>query len=278
MDRLASYLQSFVDGQFYGVELFPLHAAQNIDSARRVFLCSCFDLPSSTSKNLTYALFPVMPALFLLLKRRASFYARAQVHDLACVREAFLFDMCQLYPHKESWTFQLLQIFRAIDVDISDVATFPRHLTDFNETMTDVETICFLCVSFSEDKTLSFFRHMPDVESASSFRSYLTRCKASKQNFLLLFLTSGLRWRFFTTPGRGSACPHCKTHFWSWEHFLSCPLQPVSVSVPVFISLIVLGSWDEISDHVRKIVLAWLGGFEDKDLSINVAQIRDIFQ
>ncbi len=209
-------------------------------------MCSCFDLPTHTSKNLTYALFPVMPALFLLLKRRASFYIRAQSHDLACVQEAFLFNMCQLFPHKESWTYQLLQLFCAIDVDIPDVATFPRHLTEFSEAMADIESVCFHCVSFCEDKTLSFFCNMPDAAHAASFRKFLTTCKAPKQNFLLLFLSSGLRWRFFTTRSPGNQCPHCGEGFWSWEHFLSCAFQPVCTSVPAFVAMIALGVWDEI--------------------------------
>jgi hypothetical protein len=197
MERLTTYLHSFVDGQFYGVELFPLHAAQNIESARKIFVCSCFDLPTHTSKNLTYALIPVMPALFLLLKRRASFYVRAQSHDLACVQEAFLFDMCQLFPHKESWTYQLLQLFRAIDVDIPDFATFPRHLTEFSDAMTDIESICFHCVSFCEDKTLSFFCNMPDVAHAASFRKFLTTCKAPKQIFFFIIFVLGFEMALF---------------------------------------------------------------------------------
>jgi hypothetical protein len=71
-------------------------------------------------------------------------YKRAQEHDLACVREAFLFDMCHLYPHASSWTFQLIQMFQSIDIDLgSDVSRFPQQLEEFAETTVDVELACF---------------------------------------------------------------------------------------------------------------------------------------
>jgi hypothetical protein len=56
--------------------------------------------------------------LYMLLRRHASFYHRAQEHDLSCVREAFLFDMCHLYPDPCSCTFQLIQMLRQIGIDI----------------------------------------------------------------------------------------------------------------------------------------------------------------
>jgi hypothetical protein len=49
--RLASYLQTFVDGQYYGIEHFPMHAALDIDSSRKLFVCTCFNLPSHTAKT-----------------------------------------------------------------------------------------------------------------------------------------------------------------------------------------------------------------------------------
>jgi hypothetical protein len=48
-----------------------------------------------------YVLFPVVPAVFLLAKRRFAFFSRAQHHDLKCVKEAFLFDLTFLYPHHD---------------------------------------------------------------------------------------------------------------------------------------------------------------------------------
>jgi hypothetical protein len=162
LGRLRTYLQCFVDSQFYGAELFPLHTALNIETSRKIFTCTCFNLPSKSAWNLTYALFPVMPALYMLLKRRASFYKRAQNHDLACVREAFLFDMYHLYPNKLSWCFQLEQMLKTIGVDMcGDIASFPGHLAEFDETMVDAERVCFFVYSaFRQEDAIFFPTHV----------------------------------------------------------------------------------------------------------------------
>jgi hypothetical protein len=275
LSRLRCYMQAFVDSQFYGVELLPPNTARQIESTRKIYVCTCFDLPTHTASKLTYALFPVLPEMFTLLKRRASFYQRAIEHDLPCVREAFLFDMSHLFPHRTSWTQQLLEMFLVIGVDLrSDIASFPRHLREFSDTMTDAELVCFNFIQFSEEKTFSFFRLMPEVSCATSFRSFLSTRNARCQNFFLLFITSGLRWRFFLDPQRGQACPHCGNCFWSWEHFLSCPMFPVRVSVPEFTAMIVLNVWDEILTHVRRVTLLWLESFDRSELALNSADIE----
>jgi hypothetical protein len=275
LSRLRCYMQAFVDGQFYGLELLPIQLSRDIDSVRKVYVCTCFDLPSNTSTKLAYALFPVLPAMFLLLKRRASFYQRACDHDLPCVREAFLFDMCHLFPHRTSWTQQLLEMFSIIGVDIrSDIASFPRHLSEFSETMADAEAVCFNFILFSEEKTLSFFRYMPDVSGAASFRAFLSTRNMQCQNFILLFVTSGLRWRFFVESNRGTCCPHCANRFWSWEHFLSCPGFPVRMSVPEFVAMIVLNAWDEILLHIRRVTILWLNDFDTSERGLQPSDIE----
>ncbi len=278
VNRLRCFLQCFVDSQFYGLELFPLHAAQNIDTARKIFMCTLFNLPRCTAKNLVHVIFPVMPAVYVLLKRRAAFYERALAHDIECVREAFLFDMCQLYPVEVSWTAQLVQNFQAIGVDVqNDIASFPRHLREFDEVMTDAEVICFQWVRFTDEKTLSFFRVFPDVSTAVSFRRFLSTLRPTEQEFLLLFLSSGLRWRFLVSSSRGRACPCCGHTFWSWEHFLSCPFVPVCSSVAELTALGVLSSWNEVCVTVKQVAISWLSLFSSSDLALQCEEVQALF-
>ncbi len=226
LTRLRTYLQSFVDGQFYALELLPLPTALDIERARKTFLCETFNLPSCTAKNLVYAIFPVAPAVFLLAKRRQAFLCRAQEHDLDQVKEAFLFDMAVLYPSQYSWTAQSIVILNEIGVDVDLRST--NLITCFEratEVMQDVELLCFRHIAASEERTLSFFRLFPTVEVASDFRSFLSTQPDAVQDFLLLFLSSGLRWRFFEQSSRGTRCPLCRQDFWSWEHFFLCPRQ-----------------------------------------------------
>jgi hypothetical protein len=200
--RLRAYMQCFVDSQFYGLELFPLHMSQSIDASRKTFLCTLFNLPCCTAKNLVYAILPAMPSVYLMLKRRAAFYARAQIHDLECVREAFLFDMCQLYPNPISWTFQLAQIFHAIGVDASsDISCFPRHLREFDETMTDPELICFHCVRLTDEKNLIFFSIVPRCDDGCLLSRFFIFSESSRAGFSVALSLIGSSLALFCHVG-----------------------------------------------------------------------------
>jgi hypothetical protein len=169
-------------------------------------------------------------------------------------------------------------MFRAIGVDLhGDIASFPRHLAEFDETMTDPCNVCFHCVRHSEEKTLSFFRLMADVETAIDFRAFLSKKRVQEQNFFLLFFTSGLRWRFFVDSKRGSSCPLCFVHFWSWEHFLSCPFCPVRFSVPELIAMMSLKLWNEIAMHACRVTRTWLTFFHEDELLLKPADVASIF-
>jgi hypothetical protein len=169
-------------------------------------------------------------------------------------------------------------MFQAIDIDLGgDISRFPQKLEEVVETTRDVDMACFYCIKYSEEKTLSFFRLMPDVASAVSFRKYFSSRTVAEQNFLLLFLTSGLRWRFYCASSRGSSCPFCSAHFWSWEHFVSCPMFPVRFSVPEMTALIVLNAWVEIADHVKRVVQLWQGEFDLGELNLKPADIAGLF-
>jgi hypothetical protein len=177
-----------------------------------------------------------------------------------------------------SWTYQVVQMFAQIGVDLQgDVASFPRHLADFEQNMSDPETVCFYLMKLTEEKTLSFFREMPDADCLASFRLFLSLRSTHEQNFFLLFFTSGLRWRFFTTSARGVHCPLCCSRFWSWEHFISCSLCPSRVSVPELVAMITLGRWLEIAKHAIRVSLIWCSLFCDSTLGVRRDDIENLF-
>ncbi len=256
----------YVDGQFYGLELLPLHTAQQLDVARKLFMCSTFQLPKSTARNLVYVLFPVMPSLFLLLKRRWSFYSRAQSHDVAAVRDAFSFDATRLYPHSGSWAFQTMQMLRELGLYVT-VNDHVRLLERVCLNLNDVDQICFDHVSTTSEKTLSFFRLFRDVDTARSFRAFLSSQAEYTQNFMLLFFTSGLRWRFFSRSGRGCHCSACAAHFWSWEHFLSCPVVIGATLVPRLRVFVTSAAWDDIYQLAKDVTVDWRQAFADDSVS-----------
>jgi hypothetical protein len=69
----------------------------------------------------------------------------------------------------------------------------------------------------------------------------------------------------------------CGAHFWSWEHFLSCPLVPARVSVPEFVAMTCLSSWLEIARHTTRVVLLWLSYFSDEELRLRQETVRSFF-
>ncbi len=212
MSRLRTYLQGYVDGQFYAIELMSLAAANQLDTARKHFMCTMFSLPSSTAKALVHV---------FMLQRRWRFYDRAQSHDLESVRDAFLFDVTTLYPDPSSWTFQTVLMLKELSISVDQSGMdFPRRLKDLCDDLEDVEQVCFAHVKACREKTLSFFQTFRSVEVArDDLRSFLSRQAGETQDFLILFLSSGLRWRFFSYPSTAGQCPCCSVSFWSWDHF-----------------------------------------------------------
>ncbi len=274
------YLQSFVDGQFYALELLPLPIALDIERAKKIFLCESFDLPSCTAKNLVYVVFPVIPAVFLLAKRRHAFFTRAQEHDLDQVKEAFLFDMTQLYPNHCSWSAQTVVILSELGVTVNirtmnllDCPTCAIVPTE------DVELLCFRNICASDNKTLSFFKSFPDVDVAKDFHLFLSRQPVVMQNFLLLFLSSGLRWRFFAAASQGAKCPLCYASFWSSEHFFTCSKLPRPQNrQPDFSLLIAARAWSEIARICCTCVSVWAHRFHGQDLTLTICDIDTLMR
>jgi hypothetical protein len=217
--------------------------------------------------------------VFLLAKRRLAFYKRAQVHDLDCVKEAFLFDMSYLFPHHTSWTAQTQVILEelGLNLDVRQM-NFEALLETVSATTHDVEKLCFRHILYSEDNTLTFFRIFPDVNTARDFRTFLSGLSRPLQEFLLLFLSSGLRWRFFTCAGRGQKCPLCACSFWSWEHFLQCTCtNQRSTLFLEFSAAAYQGDWGGVLDGVRSVVMTWVDLFDHDSLLFSRATIEDLF-
>jgi hypothetical protein len=266
--RLRVYLQSYVDSQFYAVELMGLSAVNQIDAARKSFMCSFFRLPTSTAKNLLYVLFPILPSLYLLIQRRWKFYNRARTHDLSVVRDAFLFDSDVLYPNQHSWSFQTIQLLKEIGVTVDTRRMdYPRWLEEVSNDLNDVDSVCFIHVKTSTEKTLSLFRKFRTVDSARSFRSFLSSQGRDVQHFLLLFLTSGMRWRFFVSSGRGVTCPCCAHTFWSWNHFFDCPNVTAALDSDRFLTFVRNDDWNSVLRESVTVVRTWASRFDRTSLS-----------
>jgi hypothetical protein len=190
----------------------------------------------------------------------------AQSHDIVAVRDAFLFDSTRLYPDTASWAFQTMQMLRELGLFVT-VSNHVDLLERVNSNLTDVDQVCFDHVATSSEKTLSFFRLFRDVDMARSFRAFLSSQSEETQNFLLLFFTSGFRWRFFTRSNRGSCCPACRARFWSWEHFFSCSRVTGVTLVPRIRHMVDMAAWGDICRTTRVVTTRWKQAFTHDSLS-----------
>jgi hypothetical protein len=214
-----------------------------------------------------------------MAKRRFAFFSRAQNHDLKCVKESFLFDLTHLYPHQDSWTAQTVAILRTLGVHVDERRL---NIHDCLEKVTaatrDVELLCFRHVKTADDKTLSFFRIFPDPATARDFRTFLSSLEADVQDLLVIFLSSGMRWRFFSTASRGVCCPLCSFSFWSWEHFLQCPRTNQRVTLYLeFLAAATEGNWMGIAEGVRDVLKTWIGLFSHDAIEWDEGQIDALF-
>ena len=240
-----------------------MQVGYSIEKARKLFLCATFDLPMSSSLNLCYVILPSLPPNFLLLRRKLSFLRRAANHDLECVSDAIAFDRAYLFPNNISWHSQLFRLLKELmpSLDLGHV-NFLLELEKIEACTNDMNLVCFYHVLSSPDKTLSFFRLFQDVEAAVSFRTFFSTLRETQQNTFLLFLSSGLRWRFFVSTPAKSPCPCCQNHFWSWEHFFSCLQMPVQISLTNFVDLTKRSDWTKIYDNVVSVILLWSSIFD----------------
>jgi hypothetical protein len=145
------------------------------------------------------------------------------------------------------------------------------------EATVDVDDLCFRHVQASDEKTLSFFRIFPNAAAARDFRNFLSTRSAAGQNFLLLFLSSGLRWRFFRVSNRGKCCPLCSCSFWSWEHFLQCRVLDMrSTLLYEFSAAAFMGDWTGLVDGVRVVTMEWANRFDPSLISFTSGAIDAI--
>jgi hypothetical protein len=142
----------------------------------------------------------------------------------------------------------------------------------------DVELLCFRYVKSSEEATLTFFRIFLDPATARDFRSFISNQTADAQCFILQFLSSGLRWRFFHEASRGKHCPLCGCSFWSWEHFLQCPASGQSSTLFLeFSAAAYQGDWLGVCAGIREVLLRWVAALYDQPLLVTEFRVKRIF-
>lgn len=187
--------------------------------------------------------------------------------------------MSFLYPHQSSWTRQTAIILEELNISFDERRmNFVEGLDKAARATVDVELLCFRHVMCSTEATLSFFRIFPDPATARDFRTFLSSQAPEAQVLLILFLSSGLRWRFFRDSSKGHRCPLCSWSFWSWEHFLQCPAVPLRLTLFLeFSSAAFHGDWLGLAAGIKDVLLSWCSALAGQSLLFPAETVCKIF-
>ncbi len=253
--RIHVYFQSFIQAQFYGLELMPVSILDEISSIRGNFLRHLFRLPRGTPSDLFYVLFPSYTPAILCLKRRLAFYKRALRHELPVVSSCFINDLTVSYQRSCGWMYDSYLIYRSLypqkHVRSFDFVQDVGRLMDVSGS---VEHFSFIYLKNTKLVCLSFFAQIANVDSLTAFRTALSSLELPYQHVLLSFFANQTRWCFLSPPSR--SCPLCYTESWYWEHFLSCPVVVPMLSTRQ-LSLV------SFRAKIRAAVPAWTSVFSD---------------
>jgi hypothetical protein len=186
--------------------------------------------------------------------------------------------MTFLYPHASSWTAQTIVILQDLGIHVDTRRlNVADCLVKAVAATRNVEDLCFDHVATSQEKTLSFFRIFPHAATARDFWNFLSNLRAEVQDFLILFLSSGLRWRFFRTPSRGGKCPLCPCSFWSWEHFLQCRVTNQRSTLFLEVSHAAFdGNWLGVVEAIRDTMTVWITLFASDDICFTKVEIDEM--
>ncbi len=275
LSRHKCYFLSFVQSQYYGLELIPFSQAfiDNFVHTRNVFMRSMFKLPPGTPSELFYVLWPSFPPAAVCLSWRLSFFRRALCHDLASVASAFIFDSTLLL-RSCGWFNDSFFFYRSVcpSTRRHKGFGFARDVPALFDLFQNEALFSFTLLRATTGPTLSFFHLVPHPEGLVKFREELSILLNHHQHIILCFAASQLRWTFLTTP-RGF-CPRCGCS-WHWDHFFSCPhvvlvLSTRGLSLQKLRSDILVSNWRHVFGDIAHVLTVWsLNLNADRDLCLN---------
>jgi hypothetical protein len=283
--RHKCYFLSFIQSQYYGLELIPFSQAflDNLVHTRNVFMRSLFKLPPGTPSELFYVLWPSFPPAAVCLSRRLSFFRRALSHDLACVTSAFMFDSTLLL-RSCGWFNDAFLFYRSIcsSVRPGDF-DFARDVPALFDLLQNEALFSFTLIRATTGPTMSFFRLTRHPDGLLKFREELSLLPNHHQHIILCFASSQLRWTFLSIPRR--FCPLCGSS-WHWDHFFLCPhvgsvLSSRGLSLPKTRGDIFASNWRTVFGDVAHVLIVWsllLNADPDLCLNYDTDVFRSLFR
>ncbi len=258
--RATAFFRSLVESQWYGLELMPLQVVTEIESTRARFVKRLFDLPRSTANVISQVIFDLWPAAFEALLRRITFLRSMLNHDLPAIRDSFAYDRLTLFRERQGWHHECFLIYRSLFLN----ATI--HDFDFESVMGRLKPLTrskndflFILLKQSEESTMAPFRCFVSAEVLASFREMLGQVSRPTASMILVFCSSGLRFRFFSHPT--ILCPACRRP-WLTEHLFKCNaveqlLAWNAITYEAFCSFMGNGAWGQVIGVIVEVLRVW---------------------
>jgi hypothetical protein len=280
--RYSLLYRSLVESQLFGTELFPSCAVPVLKRVRRTFIAYLFELPADTSSTLANFLLKLLSAELRLLKTRWRFGQRLLRHAVPGVHTTQQLDVA-LSRQSVGWTHENFIIARQICPSLRKtdftLSTFASELfTDFPDL--DQLNFALLQKKASEDDALSFFGKMTSYHQAVMFRRNLGTLSFAQARLVVMFVSSGLRWRIARTPLK--TCPFCPNRELLWAHFLECEyvtpfLARDFISMELLLNFVRGNRWRDVFTIVGDVLRIWgdaLSTFAlDMDIVISLAHL-----
>jgi hypothetical protein len=258
--RTTSFFRTLVESQWYGLELMPLQVVSEIDSIRARFIKRLFDLPRSTANAISQVILDLWPAAFEALLRRITFLRSMSNHELPAIRDSFAYDRLTLFREHQGWHYECFLIYRSLFLNAA------IHDFDFESVMGRLEVLTrskseflFILLKQTEETTLSPFCCFDSADVLDSFRTMLGQVSRQTASMILIFCSSGLRFRFFSHST--ILCPACRRP-WLTEHLFKCNaveqlLAWNAITYETFCSHMGKGEWGRVIWSIVEVLRVW---------------------
>jgi hypothetical protein len=238
----------------------PSQAIAEIESVRARFVRRLFDLPRSTSNVISQVILGLWPAAFDALLRRFALFCSMSNHELPAIRDSLSFDRLTLFCEHKGWYYDCFVIYRSLFTQ-AEIHTF-----DFASAMTRLEVLTrskddflFVLLREIEETTMEPFRCFGSPAVLASFRRLLGQVSCETASMILIFCSSGLRFRFFAHTS--VLCPACRRP-WITEHLFRCKaveqlLAWNNISYENCCSSMRDGSWATVIGSMVEVMKTW---------------------
>jgi hypothetical protein len=173
-------------------------------------------------------------------------------------------DRTIMFRSRQGWFYDTFKIYQSLFCSADPVNfDFLSVMTRLDPLRSSRSRFTFLLLKETDDTTLAPFRLFESVEVFDSFRSMLGTVSKDSASLVLLFCSSGIRFRFLARASH--FCPCCGTP-WLTSHFFTCTvvepqLARNDIYLASFQESLRVGEWAKVLFLIYEMLLLWKSWF-----------------